>query len=160
MAYGGFWIRVVAYFIDSIILLVLLGVLYFALTTVGLIDLTAISALADESSMQTGAEPSPALVMETSRQIGVFYLAAFLLAWLYDALLTSSPLQATPGKLVLGMRVATADGASIGFGRATGRFFGKIVSGIIFNVGYLMVAFTARKQGLHDMIANTVVVRA
>jgi uncharacterized RDD family membrane protein YckC len=69
-------------------------------------------------------------------------------------------MQATPGKMVFGLRVATADGAPIGFGRATGRFFGKIVSGMIFNVGYLMVAFTSRKQGLHDMIANTVVVRA
>ena len=159
MAYGGFWIRVVAYFIDSIILLVLLGVLYFALTAVGLVDLTAISALVDESSMQAGAEPNPAVVMELSRQMGVLYLGVFLLAWLYDALLTSSPMQATPGKMVFGLRVATADGEPIGFGRATGRFFGKIVSGMIFNVGYLMVAFTARKQGLHDMIANTVVVR-
>jgi uncharacterized RDD family membrane protein YckC len=160
MAYGGFWIRVVAYFIDSIILLVLLGVLYFALTAVGLIDWTTISALADQSSMQPGAEPDPALVMELTRQMGVFYLCVVLLAWLYDALLTSSPMQATPGKMVFGLRVATADGAPIGFGRATGRFFGKIVSGMIFNVGYLMVAFTSRKQGLHDMIANTVVVRA
>ena len=160
MAYGGFWIRVVAYFIDTIILLVLLGVLYFALTAVGLIDWTTISALADQSAMQPGAEPDPALVMELTRQMGIFYLCVFLLAWLYDALLTSSPMQATPGKMVFGLRVATADGEPIGFGRATGRFFGKIVSGMIFNVGYLMVAFTSRKQGLHDMIANTVVMRA
>jgi uncharacterized RDD family membrane protein YckC len=160
MAYGGFWIRVVAYFIDTIILLVLLGVLYFALTAVGLIDWTTISALADQSAMQPGAEPDPALVMEMTRQMGIFYLCVFLLAWLYDALLTSSPMQATPGKMVFGLRVATAGGEPIGFGRATGRFFGKIVSGMIFNVGYLMVAFTSRKQGLHDMIANTVVVHA
>ncbi len=160
MAYGGFWIRVVAYFIDTIILLVLLGVLYFALTAVGLIDMTAITALVDQSAMQPGAEPDPALVMEMTRQVGIFYLFVFLLAWLYDALLTASPMQATPGKMVFGLRVATADGEPIGFGRATGRFFGKIVSGMIFNVGYLMVAFTSRKQGLHDMIANTVVMRA
>jgi uncharacterized RDD family membrane protein YckC len=160
MAYGGFWIRVVAYFIDTLILLVLLGVLYFALTAIGLIDWTTISALADQSAMQPGAEPDPALVMELTRQMGIFYLCVFLLAWLYDALLTSSPMQATPGKMVFGLRVATADGEPIGFGRATGRFFGKIVSGMIFNVGYLMVAFTSRKQGLHDMIANTVVVHA
>jgi len=141
-------------------LLVLLGVLYFALTAVGLIDWTTISALADQSAMQPGAEPDPALVMELTRQMGIFYLSVFLLAWLYDALLTSSPMQATPGKMVFGLRVATADGEPIGFGRATGRFFGKIVSGMIFNVGYLMVAFTSRKQRLHDMIANTVVMRA
>jgi hypothetical protein len=84
MAYGGFWIRVVAYFIDTIILLVLLGVLYFALTAVGLIDWTTISALADQSAMQPGAEPDPALVMEMTRQMGMF-ICSFLLAWLYDA---------------------------------------------------------------------------
>lgn len=160
MEYGGFWIRVVAYFIDGIILLVLMGVLYFALTAVGLVDLTAISELAGDSSMQAGTEPNPAAVMEASRQFGILYLGIFLIAWLYDALLTSSPMQATPGKMVFGLRVARADGESIGFGRATGRFFGKIVSGMIFNLGYLMVAFTSRKQGLHDMIANTVVLRA
>jgi len=157
MAYGGFWVRVVAYFIDSIIIFVLIGVLYFALTAVGFIDFAAISALVDESAYRAGAEPGPAAVMEATRQFGVLYLGMFLIAWLYDALLTSSPMQATPGKMVFGLRVATADGEPIGFGRATGRFFGKIVSGMIFNLGYLMVAFTSRKQGLHDVIANTVV---
>jgi uncharacterized RDD family membrane protein YckC len=160
MEFGGFWIRVAAYFIDSIIMLVLIGVLYFALTAVGLIDFAALSALADESSMQPGAELDPAVAMQAIGQVGIFYLGIFLVAWLYDALLTSSPMQATPGKMVLGLRVTTADGEPIGFGRATGRFFGKIISGMICNVGYLMVAFTSRKQGLHDMIANTVVVHA
>jgi uncharacterized RDD family membrane protein YckC len=91
--------------------------------------------------------------------MGILYLAVFLLAWLYEALLTSSSMQATPGKMVFGLRVTTLEGEQIGFGRATGRFFGKIVSSIIIYIGFLMVAFTERKQGLHDMMASTLVVR-
>ena len=160
MEYGGFWVRVVAYFIDTIILLVLLGVLYFILSSVGIIDLAAISELVDESAYQAGAGPGDAALMEANRQMGILYLGMFLMAWLYDALMTSSWIQATPGKAVFGLRVTDAYGSKIGFGRATGRFFGKIISGMIFNIGYLMVAFTARKQGLHDIIAGTQVVRA
>jgi uncharacterized RDD family membrane protein YckC len=50
------------------------------------------------------------------------------------------------------------NGARISFGNATGRYFGKILSGLILYVGYLMVAFTDKKQGLHDMMASTLVV--
>lgn len=160
MEYGDFWVRVVAYFIDTIILLVLLGVLYFILSSVGIIDLAAISELVDESAYQAGAGPGDAALMEANRQMGILYLGMFLMAWLYDALMTSSWIQATPGKAVFGLRVTDAYGGKIGFGRASGRFFGKIISGMIFNIGYLMVAFTARKQGLHDIIAGTQVVRA
>jgi len=160
MEYGGFWVRVLAYFIDTIILLVLLGVLYFILSSVGIIDLAAVSELVDESAYQAGAGPGDAALMEANRQMGILYLGMFLMAWLYDALMTSSWIQATPGKAVFGLRVTDADGGKIGFGRATGRFFGKFISGMIFNIGYLMVAFTARKQGLHDIIAGTQVVRA
>ena len=72
MEYGGFWIRVAAYFIDGIIMLVLIGALYFALTAVGLIDLAAISALVDASSMQPGAELDPAVAMQVIGQFAIF----------------------------------------------------------------------------------------
>jgi uncharacterized RDD family membrane protein YckC len=94
------------------------------------------------------------------RGMGILYLVSFLLIWLYEALLTSSSMQATPGKMVFGLRVTTVDGERIGFGRATGRFFGKIGSGAIAYIGFIMVGFTERKQGLHDMMASTLVVRA
>jgi uncharacterized RDD family membrane protein YckC len=61
--------------------------------------------------------------------------------------------------MALGIIVTDLEGRRIGFGRATGRYFAKILSALILGIGFLMVAFTQRKQGLHDMIAGTLVVR-
>jgi len=85
-------------------------------------------------------------------------LAGLLIGWLYSALLESSPNQATWGKMALGIKVTDLNGERISFGRATGRHFGKILSGLTLGIGYLMVAFTERKQGLHDMVAKTLVI--
>jgi uncharacterized RDD family membrane protein YckC len=79
-------------------------------------------------------------------------------SWLYYALQESSPCQATFGKRMLGLRVADMDGQRIGFIRASVRFFGKILSGLICSIGYMMAGFTEKKQALHDMIAGTFVV--
>ena len=81
------------------------------------------------------------------------------LTWLYYAVLTSSSWQATVGKKVLGLKVVDENGDRISFGRATGRYFAKIPSALILCIGFLMVAWTNRKRGLHDMIANTLVVK-
>ena len=60
----------------------------------------------------------------------------------------------------MSLRVANYDGQRISFGHATGRFFAKIVSGMIpFAISYIMAAFTERKQALHDLITGTVVLR-
>jgi uncharacterized RDD family membrane protein YckC len=80
--------------------------------------------------------------------------------WLYYALMESSSRQATLGKMALQIKVTDLQGARISFGTATVRYFSKILSGLILGIGFLMVAFTEKKQGLHDMIANTLVVKA
>ena len=82
----------------------------------------------------------------------------FVLTWLYYAFMESSKYQATLGKMVLGIIVTDADGKRISFGRAVGRNLAKIVSQIILLIGYFMVAFTKKKQGLHDIMANCLVV--
>lgn len=61
------------------------------------------------------------------------------------------------GKLALGIRVTDLEGRRISFPRALGRYFAKFLSAIILGVGFLMVAWTQRKQGLHDMICGTLV---
>jgi uncharacterized RDD family membrane protein YckC len=78
--------------------------------------------------------------------------------WLYFALLESTDMQATIGKRVMDLKVTDDHGARIGFGRATGRHFGKIVSGLILYIGYMLAGWTARKQALHDMMASCCVV--
>lgn len=89
----------------------------------------------------------------------LYSVLTLLIGWLYYALMESSAHQATLGKKVLGIRVTDLDGNRIGFGRATGRHFGKIISAILLLIGYIMAAFTEKKQALHDILAGTLVVK-
>ncbi len=79
--------------------------------------------------------------------------------WLYYALFESSAWQATPGKKLLNLTVNGPDGHRISFLRATGRFFAKYISAAILMIGFAMILFTAKKQGLHDILAGTTVVK-
>ncbi len=91
--------------------------------------------------------------------LGVARIVFFFGSWLYEALMESSSYQATLGKMVLGLKVTDLYGNRISFGRATGRHFAKWVSAAIFFIGYIMVGLTERKQGLHDLLAGTLVRR-
>jgi len=133
--YGGFWLRVVAYLIDAIILNIVLWLLT-VITGLRLISYTATNHL----------EPLP-------------ILAPLVVNWLYFALMESSERGATLGKMALGLRVVTEHGQRLSFANATGRYFAKFISALILGIGFLMVAFTERKRGLHDMIARTLVVK-
>ena len=81
-----------------------------------------------------------------------------ILGWLYYALMESSPKQATLGKMAFRARVTDEEGNRISFGQATGRYFSKILSAVILFVGFLMILWDKKQQGLHDKIAKTVVV--
>ena len=87
---------------------------------------------------------------------GIFALP---IVWVYYAIMESSKYQSTLGKAVLGIKVTDLKGNRISFGRASGRFFAKIISSLTLGVGYIMIAFTEKKQGLHDMIAECLVVK-
>jgi uncharacterized RDD family membrane protein YckC len=82
-----------------------------------------------------------------------------MLSWIYYASLESSAWQATLGKKILGLKVTDLAGNRISFARASGRFFGKILSGMILGIGFLMAGFTERKQALHDILAGCLVLR-
>ena len=81
-----------------------------------------------------------------------------LIWWLYFACMESSKYQATLGKMALGIKVVDLNGNRVSFLRATGRHFSKIVSMMILGIGFLMIAFTKNKQGLHDIMSNSFVV--
>ena len=87
--------------------------------------------------------------------MGAIYLAVFL----YFPVMESSAWQATVGKRAVGIIVTDLDGRRIGFVKALGRTLGKILSGLIIYIGYIMIAFTDRKQGLHDILAGTLVIK-
>jgi uncharacterized RDD family membrane protein YckC len=82
-----------------------------------------------------------------------------LVPWLYFALLEGSSGGATVGKRAMGIRVVSTEGQPIGFGTATGRFFGQFLNLFTLCFGYLLMLFNARNQCIHDMITSTVVVK-
>jgi uncharacterized RDD family membrane protein YckC/RNA polymerase subunit RPABC4/transcription elongation factor Spt4 len=88
----------------------------------------------------------------------VTYGLTIVCTWLYFAIFESSPRQATPGKVILGMRVTDEDGEGLTFFFATVRFFAKFLPGPLL-VGYLMALVTERRQAFHDKVVDSVVVR-
>jgi uncharacterized RDD family membrane protein YckC len=90
---------------------------------------------------------------------GVTFVLVLFGSWLYEAFMESSSYQATLGKMIFGMKVTDLNGNRISFGRATWRHFAKWLSAMILFIGYIMVGFTERKQGLHDLLAGTLVRR-
>jgi uncharacterized RDD family membrane protein YckC len=150
VAYAGFWLRVVAFIIDAL-------VLYF----VGMIVMLPFAASMGMGmrGMMTGRPPNMETLLPLIHAMIRLTLLRTILNWLYYSLLESSAWQATLGKKALGLEVTDLDGNRISFGRATGRFFAKIISSIILGIGYLMAGFTEKKQALHDILAGTLVIR-
>jgi uncharacterized RDD family membrane protein YckC len=139
----------VAIIIDSI-------VLYF----VGMIITLPFMASMGLRGIMRGHMPtSPEELMPLMGAFIRLILIRTVLNWLYYALLESSAWQATLGKKALGLEVTDMEGRRISFGRATGRFFAKIISALILWIGFIMAGFTEKKQALHDMIAGTLVIR-
>jgi uncharacterized RDD family membrane protein YckC len=142
--YGGFWMRFVAMILDRL----LIGVV------------TAPFSLAIMFSVMKAGE---AVTMpETGQMIVVIIgigMLALLAQWLYFAIMESSERQATFGKQIMGLKVTDMDGQRLTFARASGRFFAKIISGMTLGIGFIIAAFTEKKQALHDMIAGTLVMK-
>jgi len=154
LPYAGFWERFAAYLIDGVVL----GIPF------GLAVLVLIFLFGGFGMMlhRNAVDPGAAMAL-AAPLIMVFFLGMLgfvILQWLYFAGMESSARQTTFGKSVMSMRVTNYEGQRISFGHATGRFFAKIVSGMVpFAIGYIMAAFTERKQALHDLIAGTLVLK-
>ncbi|HEX7341382.1 MAG TPA: RDD family protein [Rhodanobacteraceae bacterium] len=134
--YAGFWLRAAAYVLDYLIIVVCAFV-------TGLV-IMLLDALGNGAGQHSRAF-----------WVGV----AIVVMWLYYASFESAPTQATPGKLAVGLRVTDRCGGRIGFGRATGRFFGMAISTVVLCVGYMMAGWTVRRQALHDLLVGCCVVR-
>jgi len=143
VVYAGFWRRAAAWILDALITGVLGAVLG------GVLGI-ALGVFAVVSGQDAGH-----MIESWSR---VIELASFVLSVLYYAGFHASHAKATPGKMAVGIQVVRPDGAQISFARAVGRLFATILSGLILGIGYLLAAFTQRKQALHDMLCDTLVV--
>jgi uncharacterized RDD family membrane protein YckC len=131
---AGFWIRVVAYIIDAVIVGVFNFVWTFIVTLAAGGSITGLPAF---------------LVFLVEALIGIGY---FSYMW--------STRGQTVGMMATSLRVTRSDGSPLTLGRAIGRAFALWLSFAIIFIGVIMVAFTERKRGLHDMLADTVVVHA
>ena len=134
MNYAGFWKRFAAAIID-----------YF----IFYIPFSTLRSFIVKSWLMNPDDPS---------HMWLLYIVTILLPWIYYAAFESSSKQATLGKMALGIKVTDLNGRRIGFGKATGRYFGKILSTVILLIGCIMIAFTEKKQGLHDKMAGCLVV--
>ena len=141
MQYAGFWIRSFATLIDIAALWCAEVAVVFVLWESGLLPLTE---------------------KEIGEGLGLFLVVIFGIfpAWPYFTILESSKRQSTFGKRLLGLRVTDDDGERIGFSQANTRYWSKVVSYLPFFAGFIMIAFSERKQGLHDHVAKTLVVRS
>ena len=146
-AYGGFWVRFVAVLIDAVVLSAAL--IPARIVFAGIFGLGAFHGRLDRGDLRE-------LLFVVLPAMQLLFVGA---SWLYEALLLSSPWQATLGKKALGLKVTDEFGSRITFLRATGRHFAKYLSVMTLCIGFMMAGFTERKRALHDIIAGTLVMK-
>jgi uncharacterized RDD family membrane protein YckC len=151
--YAGFWLRFVSYIIDNLVL----GIPVVILVVVLLAAFGLTGAL---GQIHPGEPPEAMFALFGIGFLFCVIFVALVGGWLYYAMMESSPKQATLGKMALGLYVTDMEGRRVSFGRASGRFFSKIITNLIpLAIGWMLAGFTAKKQALHDMIAGCLVLR-
>jgi uncharacterized RDD family membrane protein YckC len=145
--YAGFWIRFVAAIVDSLVFYIIYSVASFIIgLVVGFVIGIAYGTSFDFEKMEVWFKL-------------IDFILSIVFSFMYSILMIYKNNGATFGKMMVGIKVASANPESLSLGRIILReTVGQIASTVIFCIGYIMVAFSAKKQGLHDMIAKTVVV--
>jgi len=138
--YAGFTERLFAFIIDFALLFIVNSILM--------------------RMLQLSDDPLTEVVWELNSLSAIVTNPVFLVSsWLYYAILESNKtFQATFGKYLLRLKVVTDQEQKISFGRATGRYFAKFFSSIVFGLGYIAIIFNKHNQGWHDMAAKTYVI--
>jgi uncharacterized RDD family membrane protein YckC len=158
--YAGFWLRVAASFIDGIILFVVAQViaLFFPSPPISITEDVDAEKIIE--------------IIQTSMPWSRVLLTS-IVVWAYFAFQESSPARATLGKRALGIRVSTVDGGQLNLATATIRAWPMYLPNVAWLIGFglsglisiaafvacIAVAFSARKQGLHDKMAGAVLTR-
>ena len=143
--YGGFWRRAAAFLIDKFILHLIFMILFFASAP--------FLGLGSPSSFLTNAS-----TVMTGTFFISYYGASMLLDMVYFTYFLGTIGQ-TPGKMLFGLKVIQKTGEPMTLGIAFLRWVGYIISGLVFNLGFIWIAFDSKKRGWHDMIAATCVIR-
>lgn len=148
--YAGFWIRFGAYFIDGLILMVVQLVLF---TPVFYLFFTRFNKIASNNSAPDMSDMGLILGL-----YGLVVFLAFVIKVAYETWFVGK-YAATPGKMVCRLTVITADGSTVSYLRACGRYFGKMLSSMTLCIGFIIAAFDDEKRGLHDHICETRVIQ-
>jgi uncharacterized RDD family membrane protein YckC len=147
--FAGFWRRLVAYLIDSTIITIVFFILFMIAMMAFLFG-----SISGNSSEWFAALIDPTRASSILIFIWIFYAAMSIAYFTYFHGTTGR----TPGKMLLGLQVLCADGTPLSFGIAFLRAVGYLISGALFNIGFIWAAFDKRKQGWHDKIAGTIVI--
>ena len=155
--YAGFWLRFVAWLVDALILKIVHWVLFTPLFIfVGLS--TYVKGYDFDLENFDFAEAFP-LVLAILAASTITFIFSITVRWLYYAIMESSSKQATIGKMLLNLKVIDVNGGRVSFAQASARYFGKIISFLIAGVGYIMAGVSSKKQALHDMMSNCLIVK-
>jgi uncharacterized RDD family membrane protein YckC len=152
--YAGFWLRFVAFIIDSIVLSV-----FYLLLCKPLFDFLLPVRYEEFNELSFDYQISTITIWPMDSYFSYAEYALVITAIFYYSFMESSRYQASLGKLALELRVTNEEGERLDFGKALLRNAAKTISSFLFMIGYIMAGFTERKQALHDIIAHTLVVK-
>lgn len=153
--FGGFWLRFAGWILDHLLVTFAIGII------VGVFGIpTGVPDTFDLHPTNPGLWMDQINAQIDTAALLRYNLIVYFLTWIYHAALVASPLQATVGKLAVGLKVVGPDGGRVSFLRATGRYFAReFCSGCLtMGFGYFLVPFDDRRRALHDRMAGTLVV--
>lgn len=154
--YAGFWLRFAAYIIDQFVI----GIagLIIAIPIIGGIVIFGLNLDGIHGASDFFRNDGLLMVGGIIGLIMLAIITSIMMKWLYYALMESSKLGGTLGKMAVSIKVVDMDGNRISFGRATGRYFSRIITNMTLLIGYIIAGFTYKKQALHDLMAGCLVV--
>lgn len=153
--YAGFWLRFVAYLIDSIVI----GAIQ-TIVIVPVLGMLGVSLVALDSNYGGLSEGDAiAAIIGVVSTMGTTLIIAGTIGLAYYTFMEASKYQGTLGKMALGLKVTDTNGKPLDLGKALLRNLGKIISQMVFMIGYIIAGFTDKKQALHDIIAGALVVK-
>lgn len=151
MTYAGFWRRFGAYFIDGIVVGIIMKI-SMSVMMVPMAHYFSTMRMVENPQDLSVIAPSLMMIIGTSMLVGASLQALyFILMWGYKG--------ATLGKMALGIRIVRTDGSNISYGTAFLRYIGTIISSIPFSLGFLWMLWDDKRQTWHDKIASTCVIR-
>lgn len=151
MEYAGFWIRFGAKFIDGLIfgfgLLVVMAILG------AILHFSGLTVIPPDAADRNAPPPAGMIIL-----IVIYYIAALLGRPAYNAILVAK-YETTPGKMACGLKVVSENGSRVSTGKAWGRGFAELISGMTCGIGYVIAGFDDQKRSLHDHICSTRVIK-